>query len=249
MRYSVSDDDFIQAVTESFSIRQVLIKLEMKGAGGNYSTVKKRMKRLNLDTSHFTGQLWNKGRIIGPTRPIMDYLTNKAIMKSHKLKQRLIQEQILPRRCYKCMLEKWLGNEIPLELHHIDGDHENNFLLNLQLLCPNCHTLTDNYRGKKLKKTKRIVRAKKNTHKNIYIPKIFLCICGKQVRHENSRCKKCIVHKSKINWPSVEDLLNRLKITPYTTLGKELGVSDNAIRKHLKNKIPLVGIEPTLDSF
>ena len=35
-----------------------------------------------------------------------------------------------------------------LELHHIDGNHSNNELSNLTLLCPNCHALTDNYRGK-----------------------------------------------------------------------------------------------------
>jgi 5-methylcytosine-specific restriction endonuclease McrA len=32
---------------------------------------------------------------------------------------------------------------VPLEIHHIDGDHKNNRFDNLQLLCPNCHSLTD----------------------------------------------------------------------------------------------------------
>jgi predicted HNH restriction endonuclease len=45
-----------------------------------------------------------------------------------------------------------LGNPIPLELHHIDGDKTNNTLENFQLLCPNCHALTDSYRGKNVKK-------------------------------------------------------------------------------------------------
>jgi len=47
-----------------------------------------------------------------------------------------------------CKQITWLEKDIPLELHHIDGDHSNNELSNLTLLCPNCHALTDNYRGK-----------------------------------------------------------------------------------------------------
>ena len=36
-------------------------------------------------------------------------------------------------------------NKIPLELHHKDGDYRNNNEDNLELLCPNCHSLTSNY--------------------------------------------------------------------------------------------------------
>ena len=35
-----------------------------------------------------------------------------------------------------------------MELHHINGDHTDLRIENLQILCPNCHALTDNYRGK-----------------------------------------------------------------------------------------------------
>ena len=38
------------------------------------------------------------------------------------------------------------GN-IPIELNHIDGDFTNNVIENLELLCPNCHALTDSYKG------------------------------------------------------------------------------------------------------
>jgi 5-methylcytosine-specific restriction endonuclease McrA len=42
-----------------------------------------------------------------------------------------------------------MGEPIPLELHHIDGNHNNNDLSNIQLLCPNCHAQTDNFSNKK----------------------------------------------------------------------------------------------------
>jgi 5-methylcytosine-specific restriction endonuclease McrA len=63
-----------------------------------------------------------------------------------------LQEGIKPYCCENCGLSTWLGNPIPLELHHIDGDKTNNTLENFQLLCPNCHALTDSYRGKNVKK-------------------------------------------------------------------------------------------------
>lgn len=51
-------------------------------------------------------------------------------------------------RCESCKLTEWMGQKIPLELHHVDGDRFNNELVNLQVLCPNCHALTDNYSGR-----------------------------------------------------------------------------------------------------
>ena len=52
--------------------------------------------------------------------------------------------------CERCKLAQWCNNSIPLELHHINGVHSDNRIENLQLLCPNCHALTDNYRGKNI---------------------------------------------------------------------------------------------------
>jgi hypothetical protein len=70
-------DNFIKYVKESASIRQVLNKLNLKEAGGNYSSVKLWIKLLNLDTSHFAGQAWNKGKkLISP-------LTEEQKEKSH----------------------------------------------------------------------------------------------------------------------------------------------------------------------
>ena len=52
------------------------------------------------------------------------------------------------RECEQCHNTLWLGQPINLEIHHKDGNHNNNLLDNLQLLCPNCHSYTDNWRGK-----------------------------------------------------------------------------------------------------
>lgn len=49
--------------------------------------------------------------------------------------------------CISCGLKEWMGQQIPLEVHHIDGTLVNT-IDNLQLLCSNCHALTDNFKNK-----------------------------------------------------------------------------------------------------
>ena len=66
------------------------------------------------------------------------------------LNKRLINEGIKERKCECCGNTEWMGYPIVLELHHIDGNHMNHSLDNLQLLCPNCHSITDNFKSKKM---------------------------------------------------------------------------------------------------
>lgn len=145
-------EQLIEAVKSSISIREVLIKLNVSPHGGNYRVCNNYIKKLNLDISHFKGQGWNKGNNFGPKRPIEDYLSNNHSINSHALRKRLISEGYFEHKCYKCQLTQWNNLPIPLELEHKDGNHSNNNLENLTLLCPNCHAQTSTYRGKNISK-------------------------------------------------------------------------------------------------
>ena len=147
-KYKYNDEQFINAVANNKSIAGVLKSLGLRPYGGNYQIAHKNIKRLNLDTSHFTGQGWSKGMKFSPKRQLSEILTNGVQYQSYKLAQRLVSEHVKEYRCEVCGNDVWLDNPIPLELHHINGDHCDNRLENLQLLCPNCHALTNNYRGK-----------------------------------------------------------------------------------------------------
>src|SRR5881275_1557182 len=105
-----------EAVNSSTSIRQTLDKLGVAAYGGNYEVIRKAISHFGLDTSHFTGQLWNKGKAVGHKQPLARYLNNELRMSSYKLKNRLLSEGILERRCSSCKKVNWLGQPIPLEL-------------------------------------------------------------------------------------------------------------------------------------
>jgi len=145
-KYSI--EKLKQVIKSCTSIRQVLDILNLVPAGGNYQTIKNHIKNHDIDISHFTGQGWSRGTKVGPKRSIEDYLSNKQPIQSWKLKRRLLQDKFFEPKCYGCSNQFWLDQPISLELHHIDGDNTNNNLSNLTILCPNCHALTDNYRGK-----------------------------------------------------------------------------------------------------
>lgn len=57
-------------------------------------------------------------------------------------------------KCNRCGLSEWLGQKITLELEHKNGDHYDNARENVELLCPNCHSLTDTWRGRNKNKGK-----------------------------------------------------------------------------------------------
>lgn len=84
--------------------------------------------------------------------PLLEYLTNSTNIQSNKIREKLLREGYKEAKCENCGLTEWLDNPIPLELHHIDGNRNHNTLDNYQLLCPNCHALTESYRGKNSKK-------------------------------------------------------------------------------------------------
>ena len=158
-RQKYSDESISEAVKNNVSIAGVLRELGLRDIGGNYTYINKRIKALNLDTSHFTGQLWNKGKTVDRDKisspssaSLEDIFANKVKIRSATLKERLIRVGLKESRCECCGNSEWNGKPIPTELHHIDGNHNNNALENLQILCPNCHAQTDSYCGRGISK-------------------------------------------------------------------------------------------------
>ena len=147
-------EEFEEAAKQSNSIAGMCRKLDLKPCGGNYRLMHNAIEKFALDTSHFTGQGWNTGLKFKPfeAKPIEEILIANSSYQSFKLKRRLLDEGLKEYKCELCGLYEWQDNPIPLELHHINGNNRDNRLDNLKLLCPNCHALTDSYRGRNKKR-------------------------------------------------------------------------------------------------
>lgn len=146
-----SKEEYINAAKNAFSIAQMCRNLGLKCAGGNYKTVKEAIDKYEIDTSHFRGKGWNIGLKFKPNKPIPieEILVENSNYQSNKLRKRLIEANLKEAKCDCCNRSTWNGMPIPLELHHINGDNTDNRLANLQILCPNCHAQTENYRRRK----------------------------------------------------------------------------------------------------
>lgn len=140
-----SKEELDSIVKNSYSYAQVAHQMGYKRSGGSGITAAKEMiDYYNFNIDHFTGQGWNKGNF-----DYSRFVYGKA-MKARNMFDALVN--LRGRKCERCGNSHWLGQEITLEVHHKDGDSLNNKLNNLELLCPNCHALTNNWRGKNIKK-------------------------------------------------------------------------------------------------
>ena len=196
-----TDKQLAEAVKTSVTAAETIRKLGLSLRPGNYPTVRKHITRLGLDTSHWQPNAIRIRKLIQHnTIPLEEILVENSNYDRSRLKKRLIKKKLLDYKCSICQLKDWNNKSISLQLDHINGNSRDHRLENLRLLCPNCHSQTDNFCRKKTK-------AKKRKKKE---------------------------RKTKINWPPATEILETLQTESYTAISKQLGVSDNAVRKYLK---------------
>jgi len=242
-----------ELVKGSVSIAQVIRKLNLKEAGGTHSHISRKIKEYDLDTSHFLGQGYRKGMTGGPTkRTAQEILVERTEGKrqaSYRLRRALI-EIGREYKCEKCGLKsEWNGKELRLQVNHKDGNWLDDRQENLEFVCPNCHSQTNNFCGTKgltevtrckasYKKKKRRGRGKKLPYKGC--EQRYVCLeCGeyfwpkRKVQKYCSR-KCCTKNSRKTKRPTKEQLEQEIKENSWLALGRKYGVSDNAVRKWAK---------------
>ena len=189
----------------------LLRKVGLNGHGNNSDTLKKIINEYELDTtlnSKNRSELCRSnayGTHFKTMIPTKDILNGKhPNYQSSKLPKRLVDEGYKIYACEKCGISEYNNRSITLQLHHVDGNRENNDLSNLQILCPNCHSQTDNFAGKNLKKKEE-----------------------KRVKPEMTKVKKDPPLDR-------ETLKDKIRTIPFTTIAGDFGVTDNAVRKWCK---------------
>lgn len=262
-----TEQDYRDAASKSFSIAGMCRELGLGAFGANYRRIHKAIEKYNINISHFTGQGWNVGLKFKPYKKYSleeILIENSTYDSTNTLKNRLLNENVKEYICERCGRTEWEGEKIPLQLHHINGERSDNRLENLQLLCPNCHALTDNYCGRNKNSAtnkknelarkekianetinkfiiskKRKEKLQKNITKKEKVKK-YCKYCGKELKKSgNEFCDtECYnaYRTENSKRPNVLELIDVLKKNSgnKSAVARYYGVSEQAVRKWIK---------------
>lgn len=224
-----------EAVSNSSSYAGVIRYLGLRLAGGTQSHIAKKIREYGINTSHFTSQGHNKGKPALNRKSSDDILIVRPDGSHRESRSRLFRsmvEQGIQYACARCTQEpEWNGRPLTLDINHIDGNFLNNVLENLEFVCPNCHTQEDHTNMPHKYRDRSVVTAVATVCPD----------CGGQKQSRSIRCKTCAFklrkgvnnNRTKIEWPSNDELLDMLALSNYTEVARRLGVSRTVLYKRL----------------
>lgn len=211
-----TEEELKQIIELSNSYRELARKLGYTSFSGDlYNALKEKVS--NFDTSHF-----NKN-----ATPIKRTVENVFIENStadqSTLRRWYIKGEYTPYICSICGQKPiWQDKELTLILDHINGSNHDNRLENLRWVCPNCNQQLD-------------TTGSKNPNRKIIAKKYYCQDCGIEINKGAIRCIACYNKYRTVpleNMPVTrEELKELIRTKPFTQIGKQFQVSDNAIRK------------------
>lgn len=143
-----TQESLAEAVQQCYSWAEVCGHFGVDPLSGAQSHFIRRAIEFSINFDHFHGKGWSSNRQtkFNIKRNIWDYLViDGPKINSQRLKERLIEEGIKRNECEWCGLTLWQGVPISLELDHINCSRRDARIENLQLLCPNCHSIKTSF--------------------------------------------------------------------------------------------------------
>jgi hypothetical protein len=234
-----SEKQLRDAIARSRSWAEALRHLQYRSAGGNWLTLKKYAATWRISTEHFDPDAVRAQALRGAKipRPLKEVLVANSTYSRHHLKMRLLAEGLKQRRCELCgQGETWRGRRMALILDHINGIPNDNRLENLRIVCPNCAATFDTHCARK-NRQRILPRACRRcgveflprTRQQRYCSRK----CGSRYRRTRLRGIPR-PETRKVERPPYDQLLREIEQTSYLAVGRNYGVSDNAIRKWVR---------------
>ena len=137
-------------VAASYCMAEVMRRLGLRLTGGGHAHLRRRITALGIDTSHFTGRRGSPG---APARTPEQILVERDPARGRADPATLRRALRAIGRAYRCTAcgvgERWNDQPLTLHIDHVDGRFEDCRPANLRFLCPNCHTQTGTFAGRK----------------------------------------------------------------------------------------------------
>jgi transposase-like protein len=229
-----TEEEARRVVAESLSYSEALRRLGMSPAGGNHALFRKWVDQIwKIPTDHFDphASIRQAGRRRTP--PLEEVLVENSAYSRSALKRRLFESGLKKPECELCAQGPiWRGREMALILDHINGIPTDNRIANLRIICPNCAATLDTHCGRKNRQRRRACltceqefEVKYGTHRYCSLG----CVQHRPFGHGVPRPER-----RKVVRPDYEQLTKEIEETSYVAVGRKYGVSDNAIRKWIR---------------
>lgn len=240
MKYT--DEQLAEAVGSSRYMAEVVRCLGLSGSGGTYDHLRSRIARAGIDISHFAtpSPANNLGRGSNYQTRSADEILVLRPSGSRRTSTVQLRRALIdigrPEKCCKCGVTDWEGMSACLEIDHLNGNNVDDRRENLHFLCPICHTQKTHGFWPQSGVVQVILTRKRSGMSD----KVACPRCGCPMDRQAKRCKPCsLLHRpTLIEWPDPAVLDLMVRQNSYVTVGRMLGVSDNAVRKRLQRHPP-----------
>lgn len=239
--WTISNIELLEIIKYSQSYSDVLRSLNLKTSGGNTTTLKERIKQEEIDVSHFS--IYILGNRENRTEQSVEYVfvENSTYKNNVGLKNKIIKYNLLEYKCIECGNKgEWNGKKLILQVHHKNGKHDDHRIENLEFLCPNCHTQTDNFTGGNARKPTEETYTYRINQEKVKINKLKEENKLKKIQEEldyKDNKEKLITSKNNNEETEIREIIKNYPLNKHGSimnLSRCIGISHTSVKRRLK---------------
>lgn len=207
----------------------------MRAAGGNHGTLRRYVEQVwRISTDHFDPDRARNDALRRDHIPLSRILVENSTYARGHLKARLFRDGLKARKCELCGQDEiWRGRRMGLILDHVNGVANDNRLENLQVVCPNCAATLDTHCGRQ-NRLERDLRKCRHCGGEFWPAYASQRYCSRYCGARRKGDGEPRLERRTVDRPPYTHLIREIEVLGYVGTGRRYGVSDNAIRKWLR---------------